>query len=66
MKINVAPKGKNVGYVGKKDEWKLEDDKETYAAWNYVQVASKMEDSTERAFAKLEALKADTISKIEI
>jgi len=67
MKINVSPKGRNVGYVGKPKKYKnIQDDPSVKNALKYVETVSAMEDSTERAFKQIEALRADTLKKIQV
>lgn len=66
MKINVSPKGRNVGYMGKpKKEIDPETDPIIQASLKYIRTASQMEDSTERAIRQMEELKKDTLRKAE-
>ena len=62
--MNVAPKGINIGYKGKPKP--VERDKMSVAHEQYVNVASKMEDSTELTIKNIERLRRDTLTKAEI
>lgn len=56
-----------MGYVGKPKKYKnIEDDPSVKNALKYVETVSAMEDSTERAFKQIEALRADTLKKIQV
>ena len=66
MKINVSPKGKNVGYRGKpKKPFNSKTDPLIQASLKYVRTASEMENSTERAIKQIEASRKDTLRKAE-
>lgn len=66
MKINVSPKGKNVGYRGKpKKQFDSKTDPLIQASLKYVRTASEMENSTERAINQIEAARKDTLRKAE-
>lgn len=66
MKINVSPKGKNVGYKGKpKKAFDSKTDPLIQASLKYVRTASEMENSTERAINQIEAARKDTLRKAE-
>ncbi len=67
MKINVSPRGRNVGYAGKpRKPFIPEEDPITNATINHIKTASKMEDETERAINKIEALRKDTLRKAQV
>jgi hypothetical protein len=64
--VNVSPKGRNVGYRGlPKDKSETMDDPLIKASLDYIRTASKMEDSTETAIKQIEALRKDTLRKVE-
>lgn len=66
MKVNVAPKGRNVGYRGKpKPKTDILKDPMVRASVDYVRTASKMENSTETAIKQIDALRKDTLRKVE-
>jgi hypothetical protein len=66
MKINVSPKGRNVGYRGKpKKKIDPNTDPVIQASLKYVRTASQMEDSTERTINQIEELRKDTLRKAE-
>mgnify|MGYP003631248330 FL=1 len=67
MKINVSPKGRSIGYAGKpKKRFVPEEDPLTNATLQYLKTASKMEDETELAISKIEALRKDTLRKAQV
>lgn len=64
--INVSPKGRNVGHRGlPTDKSEIMDDPLIKASLDYIRTASKMEDSTETAIKQIEALRKDTLRKVE-
>lgn len=66
MKINLAPKGNDIGYKPKKP--KQADDKFddlTIDAIEMLRKANSMETSTEDAIKKIEKLRKDTIRQAE-
>ena len=66
MKINLAPKGKNIGYMPKQQTPAAGSfDRLAQDAIEMLRVANAMETSTEGAMKKIEALRKDTIKKAE-
>jgi len=61
--VNVAPRGRNVGYFAKKKETGLSE--LTKAAVERARIASSMEDSTEKTIGSIESLRQETLSKVE-
>ncbi len=61
--VNVAPRGRNVGYFAKKKEAGLSD--LTKAAVERAHIVSSMEDSTEKTITSIESLRQETLSKAE-
>ncbi len=68
MGINVAPKGRDVGYIAKApvEEPKPEGefDPLTQKLLKVIQKGSEMEDSTENAINKINQARQDTVNKI--
>ena len=66
MKINLAPKGNDIGYKPKKPKQADgEFDSLTVDAIEMLRKANSMETSTENAMKKIEALRKDTVKKAE-
>lgn len=64
--MNLSPRGRNIGYRPKKVAKVAGDfDEMDNIVTNMVGVASQMEDSTESAINRIEAMRQETLNKAE-
>ena len=66
MKINVSPKGKNVGYIPKRKEGSGQLLPITEAVIQIVRIGSEMEDATEQAITRIDSARQETLKKAEM
>jgi len=66
MKINVSPKGKNVGYIPKRKESSGQLLPITEAVIQMVRIGSEMEDATEQAITRIDSARQETLKKAEM
>ena len=66
MKINVSPRGKNVGYIPKRREGSGQLLPITEAAIQMVRIGSEMEDVTEQAIMRIDSARQETLKKAEM
>ena len=66
MKINVSPKGRNVGYIPKKKKGSDKLMPITEAAIEMARIGSEMEDATEKAITRIDTARQQTLKKAEM